>query len=90
VRAIWIPCLVVGVLLLALVAFSRHRAHLTMLEQKRRQERQDAHRFLQEVPLLAMCELLPSMHELPCFHCSRRCSNCRPSEVLRPALDQPK
>ena len=60
VKAIWIPCLVVGLLLLlllALVARFRQRTQLYMLEQKRRQERLDAHKFLQEVAL-TMCRLL--------------------------------
>ena len=49
VKPIWIPCLVVALLLVALIVRYRRGAHLYVLEQKRRQERLDAHRFLQEV-----------------------------------------
>ena len=49
VKPIWIPCLVVALLLVALIVRYRRGAHLYVLEQKRRQERLEAHRFLQEV-----------------------------------------
>ena len=57
VKPIWISCLVVGLLLLALIVRYRRRAHVYMLEQRRRQERLEAHRFLQEVVRLAHCDV---------------------------------
>ena len=56
VKPIWIPCLVVALLLVALIVRYRRGAHLYVLEQKRRQERLEAHRFLQEVALSALCK----------------------------------
>jgi ABC-type Fe3+ transport system permease subunit len=55
VKPIWISCLVVGLLLVALIVRYRQRAHLYILAQKRRQERLEAHRFLQEVAR-ALCK----------------------------------
>ena len=56
VKPIWIPCLLVALLLVALIVRYRRGAHLYVLEQKRRQERLEAHRFLQEVALSALCK----------------------------------
>jgi heme exporter protein D len=55
IKPIWIPCLVVALLLVALIVRYRRRALLYVLEQKRREERLEAHHFLQEVALL--CEV---------------------------------
>ena len=60
VKPIWIPCLVVALLLVALIVRYRRGAHLYVLEQKRRQERLEAHRFLQEVALSALCKSVTS------------------------------
>ena len=49
-----------ALLLVALIVRYRRGAHLYVLEQKRRQERLEAHRFLQEVALSALCKNVTS------------------------------
>ena len=63
VKPIWISCLLVALLLVALIVRYRRRALLYVLEQKRRQERLEAHRFLQEVALL--CARMVSLLRMP-------------------------